>query len=304
MISNIGEKIRKVRKERKMTQAELAGDVITRNMLSLIENGSATPSIHTLEYIAQRLDVSPGYFFVDGSNYPTDNQKKANEDIKVHYQKKEYEKCIECIKKQYWKKLDDMPDDILYIAAESCLHQGKKKILKGAFESGLELFRLCREYSDKCTLSTDWIDANIFIFEAIVENSDCPIQSLDKDYFLKIRRSTGYEYYNYFYAIRLIDDKRGDEAAQFLKFNKIIEPAHKEHINAKFMLLSENKQLQNQALDTMREMIKKAPSYPLDAITRYLILKDIEYAARSLDNYETAYKYATMRLKIISEMRD
>ena len=37
----IGEKIKRLRSAKLMTQAELAGDHITRNMLSCIENGVA-----------------------------------------------------------------------------------------------------------------------------------------------------------------------------------------------------------------------------------------------------------------------
>ena len=42
-----------------LTQKELAGDRITRNMLSLIESGNASPSVSTLLYLAERLEVSP-----------------------------------------------------------------------------------------------------------------------------------------------------------------------------------------------------------------------------------------------------
>ena len=42
---NIGEKIKRLRTAKLMTQADLVGDVITRNMLSQIENGVANPSL-------------------------------------------------------------------------------------------------------------------------------------------------------------------------------------------------------------------------------------------------------------------
>ena len=44
---NIGEKIKELRMRRRMTQADLAGDTVSRNMVSLIENGSALPSLQT-----------------------------------------------------------------------------------------------------------------------------------------------------------------------------------------------------------------------------------------------------------------
>lgn len=40
-----------------MTQSEVVGDFITRNMLSQIESGAATPSVKTLEYLAETLDI-------------------------------------------------------------------------------------------------------------------------------------------------------------------------------------------------------------------------------------------------------
>ena len=58
----LGQKIKAIRKEKGLTQAELVEDRITRNQLSLIENGINNPSISTLEFIAQRLNVPMSYF--------------------------------------------------------------------------------------------------------------------------------------------------------------------------------------------------------------------------------------------------
>lgn len=58
----LGEKIKQARNEAGLSQRELCGDVITRNMLSQIENGSARPSMDTLRYLASRLQKSISYF--------------------------------------------------------------------------------------------------------------------------------------------------------------------------------------------------------------------------------------------------
>ncbi len=87
---NIGKKIRSLRIGRGMTQRELAGDEITRNMLSRIENGAALPSIGSLLYLADRLEVSPAYFF-DESEKP---QSEVENTISALYNEGEYEKCI------------------------------------------------------------------------------------------------------------------------------------------------------------------------------------------------------------------
>lgn len=57
MLNEIGSRIKKLRKEKKMTLAELGGDQLTKGMLSLIENGKVNPSMKSLQYIAEQLNV-------------------------------------------------------------------------------------------------------------------------------------------------------------------------------------------------------------------------------------------------------
>lgn len=56
-MSTLGERIRTLRKQQKMTLEALAGDQLTKGMLSLIENNKANPSMDSLTYIAERLGV-------------------------------------------------------------------------------------------------------------------------------------------------------------------------------------------------------------------------------------------------------
>ena len=58
----LGEKLRQARLEAGLSQRQLCGEVITRNMLSQIEHDTARPSMDTLRYLAGRLGKSLGYF--------------------------------------------------------------------------------------------------------------------------------------------------------------------------------------------------------------------------------------------------
>lgn len=58
----LGEKLRQARMEAGLSQRQLCGEEITRNMLSLIENGAAKPSMKTLQYLASKLGKSVSYF--------------------------------------------------------------------------------------------------------------------------------------------------------------------------------------------------------------------------------------------------
>ncbi|MBS4175586.1 helix-turn-helix transcriptional regulator [Bacillus sp. FJAT-49736] len=53
----LGERIRKLRKQKKMTLETLAGNELTKGMLSLIENNKAQPSMESLAFIAKQLEV-------------------------------------------------------------------------------------------------------------------------------------------------------------------------------------------------------------------------------------------------------
>ena len=53
----LGSRIKEARLAKKLTQTEVVGSFITRNMLSQIESGTATPSIKTLTYLAGVLEL-------------------------------------------------------------------------------------------------------------------------------------------------------------------------------------------------------------------------------------------------------
>ena len=53
----LGDRIRKLRKHKKLTLEALAGEGLTKGMLSLIENNKAKPSMESLIYIAEGLGV-------------------------------------------------------------------------------------------------------------------------------------------------------------------------------------------------------------------------------------------------------
>ena len=60
-ILSLGEKIKKLRKEKNMTLKELAGDRITAAQISHIERDKSHTSYELSEYLAERLDVSIDY---------------------------------------------------------------------------------------------------------------------------------------------------------------------------------------------------------------------------------------------------
>jgi transcriptional regulator with XRE-family HTH domain len=62
----LGKKLKEARLAKKMTQSDVVGGFITRNMLSQIESGAAFPSIRTLEYLSGVLEIPMAELVTDG----------------------------------------------------------------------------------------------------------------------------------------------------------------------------------------------------------------------------------------------
>lgn len=103
--SELGKLIKEARLAKKMTQSEVVGDFITRNMLSQIESGTAIPSIKTLEYLSEKLDISI-QMLSKTQQQSLEQQAKASEspdlgllkEAKRLFAAGEYEKAVSQIK--------------------------------------------------------------------------------------------------------------------------------------------------------------------------------------------------------------
>ena len=58
----LGQRIKAARLEAGLSQRQLCGEYMTRNMLSLIENGAARPSMETLVFLAKALGKPVSFF--------------------------------------------------------------------------------------------------------------------------------------------------------------------------------------------------------------------------------------------------
>jgi transcriptional regulator with XRE-family HTH domain len=74
-MNSLGQKVKKLRKEKGLTQQDLADNNISRSMLSLIENDVAQPSMSTLSYVAQKLGRSLSYFLSDDEEINQQGEK-------------------------------------------------------------------------------------------------------------------------------------------------------------------------------------------------------------------------------------
>ncbi|WP_035291041.1 helix-turn-helix transcriptional regulator [Clostridium sp. KNHs214] len=148
---SIGEKIKRLRKELSMTQAELAEPEMTKGMLSHIENGHANPSMKNLQYIAKKLNTPIAYFlqneeedaqYIDNNCLPFNKILKELEEIDVFLRSNKFEaakeKANNLLDIYKFQEKSKLYADILY-------RLGSCHVALSEFKEGTKIINLCCE---------------------------------------------------------------------------------------------------------------------------------------------------------------
>ena len=141
----LGQKIRAARQERGMTQKELVGHYITRNMLSKIENDSATPSVRTLEYLAQALGVSTGYF-LSGAPVSDGSVPDGLDSARAAYREGRWTDCLAALEED---TLAGTSDEGCLLRARAGLCAAQDALERGDWAAARELAESAQYYNQE-----------------------------------------------------------------------------------------------------------------------------------------------------------
>ena len=134
----LGERLRKARVEAGLSQRQLCGDVITRNMLSQIENGSARPSMDTLRYLADRLGKPMGWFLEEDAVISVNQSVMAS--ARIAFGMGQWKQVLELL--EGYRGPDDTFDGERYLmSALSCIHLAGQMLEQGRTDYGWELLQ-------------------------------------------------------------------------------------------------------------------------------------------------------------------
>lgn len=120
----LGEKLRQTRLEAGLSQRQLCGEVITRNMLSQIESGKARPSMATLQYLAGQLGKTVSFFLEEEGAVSVNGEKM--EQARRAYARKDYG-----ILETYHRPDALLDQEYAYLMALSTLALGKERLEDG-----------------------------------------------------------------------------------------------------------------------------------------------------------------------------
>ena len=274
---SIGEKIKKKRKILGLTQSDVAGDKISRNMLSLIENGVASPSLETLQYLSKKLDIRIEYLVSDDISFEVFERMDHEEEIVDAFQQNQYEKVVELV-----DKYGQNSKILIHFAVESAYMLALEKIRGGSLESAKKWIEITQRLMDKSPHDTRIIRARLMILSTIAQNIQSPKLNFKQENYESIMaQATENEYYRYY-----LGDLDYPYTSEIISL----------HTNAK-KLIKARKFQEAIALLTTAEEKKTLENY--DAYTFFGIYTDLENCYKELLDFEKAYRYALKKMSMM-----
>ena len=153
----LGQKIKSARLERGLTQKELVGDAITRNMLSKIENDAATPSVRTLEYLARALDLPAGYF-LGGAGLSDGSVPDGLDEARAAYREGRWTDCLAALEAD--KKAASSDEGYLLFSLAG-LNAAAQALERGDFSAARELAEAAQYYNQEGMYYSPFLDLRI-----------------------------------------------------------------------------------------------------------------------------------------------
>ena len=277
---NVGEKIRKLRIEKMMTQSELSGDQVTRNMLSLIEKGKAVPSLQTLSYIATRLNVSTAFLLADENEEYMLIKNSRIADIRLAFKNANYRICMDmCMRFADTEEKQD--DEILLIMAESALEIAKEELYSDRVRSAWNYLDMAVLYASQTIYNTEHIKAvSGLIFDYLSELSPSLISdNMDVELFVLDSAKAFIKADSFCKYIMMLKDKgfEGD----------IQNEAYELHVECRRLIEKGEFDKANSLLNNILKIDERLPGVLL-----YHVFADLEDCCRRLGNSKNARMYS------------
>ncbi len=285
----LGARIREIRTKRGITQKELAGNKITRNMLSLIENGSASPSVSTLMYISEKLETPVGYFFSSSTEDESKFYKlTVIEELKDLFRRKKYAECEELCSST---NIDALDDEMLFILASSYLRTAADHANEYNIRHALDDLEKAYAYCTRSMYCDDAFVRSVMFFRDLIRYSvsedipDILCTAADVSEFISP------SVIEYFISLRLVKD------GQKTPFTFAKNSFYDRHLSSLAMITDEKfseaqKKLRELALD---------PALPY--YMQYRVLCDLEKTADALGDLRLAYSSSRRKLELIDRFK-
>ena len=293
---NIGERLRELRISKLMTQADLAGDHITRNMLSCIENGSANPSLSTIIYIAGRLGVPAGFLLAEQGDEMAYRKMSNLSNIKKAYTTGDVQSCRSlCL-----SGCPEPDDEISLLLANCDTEIAVEEFWSGRLRSSCRFFDEALGYAERTIYATDAIEAEIRVYFRFMERISHTLYSdlLDEEKVLRVKSNSIIS--QYLDALDALDN--GDTSAAEALIAQLAESGKNSffeaHLQSKLLIIQKN---YKQAQKALQQLLQDSGT-PLNKIELYTVLGDLEICCREDEDYKNAYRFASEKVELAEQL--
>ena len=264
---NLGEKLRLARLEAGLSQRQLCGDFLTRNMLSQIEHGTARPSLDTLQYLAGKLGKSVGYFL--------------DEDVLVTPNRSVVELAREALRQGNWEALEKAleqyrtPDEVFdeeqkLLRLRWLLHKARGALDSGKKPYALALLEQAEETAENALYADGDIRRQILLLRSRIEPEQAALlPSVDEELLLRAEAALA--------------------RAQWERSGHLLE-AVEDRTSPRWHFLRGEVYLQQRDYPAALARFREA-----EAGYGAAVYERIEYCCRELGDYKQAYEYACRR---------
>ncbi len=285
----IGEKIKALRTSKLMTQSELAGNEITRNMLSRIENGAAQPSLDTLRYLAAKLNVSAGFLLAETADEQLYLKQGEINGIKTAYLTGDYRICRDiCLNSAIAND-----DEVQLILAECTLKIAIEEFNAGNLHTACEYFDLALEACASTIYTTDGISATCAMYFLYMREISA---SLSSNIFDESMASTYAAMNDAFcmYAFAFISLR--SNKPYFLEAADVQGP-YSLHLDAMEYIKSGEYQ---KGYDCLHLALVDDISIPGPMM--YFLFCDLEVCCKEIGDFRGAYEYSIDKMELIQRL--
>lgn len=287
----IGEKIKKLRTAKLMTQSELVGNEITRNMLSRIENGSANPSLETVCYIAARLNVSPGFLLAEEGDEQIYFKHNEIVGIKKALLSEDYRICRDiCLKSE-----SSEDDEIQLILSECNLAIAKEEFHHGNLRVACEYLDQTIESCEKTMYHTNHLVAEVGLYFRYMRQISATLSSntIDEDE-VNIYPALVDEFCRYALAFEQMDEK--DSLAEWMQGEDRKTP-YRLHLEAMLQMREQNYEV---AYELLHEILLGEIAVPEPML--YFVFCDLEVCCREKQDFKGAYEYSIDKIELLQKL--
>ena len=246
-------------------------------MISSVESGKAVPSLDTINYISDQLEVPAPYLISPDDDLFFYRKNERISAIRNSLDEKNYTACISLV-----LKLERLDDELAFILADCYFHLGINAVKSGFLQSAEKYLDLAIHYCDCTIYNTDKFKAVIPLYMAIAKNVSSPLLEFEIDKYYPIALNvTEFEFFKY-----LTNELDFD----FSNYQ------YSQHIKAK-QLIKDRKY--RDAVVILSEIEERKSEYEYNSYILYGIYTDLELCYRQLFDFENAYRYASKRISLM-----